>query len=306
MAELYTFRPLFPGSSESDQLFKICSVMGTPSQAQWPEGHRLAGRINFRFPQFVATDLETLVPQASKEAIEMMVGSMQWDPNNRMSAARCLQHPYFAASNMPTEANGKDALPQLPRPNSKNEMNRSMERAAQPPRPPSGLKRYAPGGDVPAAAPAPHQKGGGCAGDFLLNNLNDTRGSEPNSGPNTRSGRINLAGNKENSKPEQNGRAVLPPLGTGQRDGSGSKSGSSRYLRMARYQPGMAQTPVPSADTTADMTDDEPLVMIDYVHPEWNAVFNDRSWRRFADTEPLSPTQYDSTPKQDIESGKKL
>jgi len=34
MAELYTFRPLFPGSSEVDQLFKICSVLGTPEKVR--------------------------------------------------------------------------------------------------------------------------------------------------------------------------------------------------------------------------------------------------------------------------------
>ena len=26
MVELYTFRPLFPGNSEIDEIFKICSV----------------------------------------------------------------------------------------------------------------------------------------------------------------------------------------------------------------------------------------------------------------------------------------
>ena len=31
-AELYTLRPLFPGSSEIDQMFKICAVMGTPAR----------------------------------------------------------------------------------------------------------------------------------------------------------------------------------------------------------------------------------------------------------------------------------
>jgi protein kinase len=246
MAELYTFRPLFPGSSESDQLFKICSVLGTPTAAQWPEGHRLAGRINFRFPQFVATDLETLIPQASKEAVEMMIGTMQWDPNNRYSAARCLQHPYFATSSLPSET-PKDSLPQLPRPNSKSEkseLNNSLGRG-QPPRPPSGVK---PGGALPPAQAQQQQQG--WAGNFLLNNLNSTKSSEPNSGPNTRSGgRMSIPGNKENSKPEQNKPGILPPLqGAGARDGSGqSKSGSSRYLRMARYQPGMQQTPVPSA-----------------------------------------------------------
>ncbi|KAI5694463.1 hypothetical protein M8J77_005598 [Diaphorina citri] len=32
MAELYTFRPLFPGNSEIDQIFKICAVLGTPDR----------------------------------------------------------------------------------------------------------------------------------------------------------------------------------------------------------------------------------------------------------------------------------
>lgn len=31
-AELYTFRPLFPGSSEIDEMFKICSILGTPDR----------------------------------------------------------------------------------------------------------------------------------------------------------------------------------------------------------------------------------------------------------------------------------
>ena len=35
MAELYTLRPLFPGSSEIDEIFKICSVLGTPSKVQY-------------------------------------------------------------------------------------------------------------------------------------------------------------------------------------------------------------------------------------------------------------------------------
>merc|ERR1719375_1994545 len=50
MAEVYTLRPLFPGSSESDQLFKTCSVLGTPSKTQWPSGFKLAAAINYKFP----------------------------------------------------------------------------------------------------------------------------------------------------------------------------------------------------------------------------------------------------------------
>lgn len=32
MAEVYTLRPLFPGSSEIDTIFKICQVLGTPKK----------------------------------------------------------------------------------------------------------------------------------------------------------------------------------------------------------------------------------------------------------------------------------
>merc|ERR1711967_31866 len=51
MAELFTLRPLFPGSSEADEIYKICSVLGSPTQSTWPEGIRLANQMNFRFPQ---------------------------------------------------------------------------------------------------------------------------------------------------------------------------------------------------------------------------------------------------------------
>lgn len=34
MAEVYTFRPLFPGISEVDEIFKICSILGTPVQVR--------------------------------------------------------------------------------------------------------------------------------------------------------------------------------------------------------------------------------------------------------------------------------
>ena len=42
MAELYLGRPLFPGVSEADQLTRIITILGTPSQQDWPEGHRVA------------------------------------------------------------------------------------------------------------------------------------------------------------------------------------------------------------------------------------------------------------------------
>jgi serine/threonine protein kinase len=44
MAELYLGRPLFPGTSEADQLSRIISVLGTPSTEDWPEFQRLVSQ----------------------------------------------------------------------------------------------------------------------------------------------------------------------------------------------------------------------------------------------------------------------
>jgi hypothetical protein len=44
-------RPLFPGSSETDTINKICSVLGTPSKEVYPDGLKLAANMRFKFPQ---------------------------------------------------------------------------------------------------------------------------------------------------------------------------------------------------------------------------------------------------------------
>ncbi|XP_068437652.1 serine/threonine-protein kinase MAK isoform X4 [Clinocottus analis] len=95
MAELYTLRPLFPGNSEVDEIFKICQVLGTVKKTDWSEGHQLASAMNFRFPQCVPTHLKTLIPNASNEAIALMRDLLQWDPKKRPTAVQVLRYPYF-------------------------------------------------------------------------------------------------------------------------------------------------------------------------------------------------------------------
>ena len=95
MAELYTFRPLFPGASEPDTLYKICSVLGTPTASTWADGLRLAADIDFRWPRYVRTDLSQLVPNCSSEGLTLMSEMLRWEPKERPTAAQCLVHPYF-------------------------------------------------------------------------------------------------------------------------------------------------------------------------------------------------------------------
>ena len=69
MAELFTLRPLFPGSSEADEIYKICSVLGSPTMRNWGEGIRLASAMNFRFPHFAPTPLQNYSYVAAKSGL---------------------------------------------------------------------------------------------------------------------------------------------------------------------------------------------------------------------------------------------
>lgn len=41
----------FLSISEADEIYKICSILGTPNQRTWAEGLQLAASIRFQFPQ---------------------------------------------------------------------------------------------------------------------------------------------------------------------------------------------------------------------------------------------------------------
>uniref|UniRef100_A0AC35GJK7 Protein kinase domain-containing protein n=1 Tax=Panagrolaimus sp. PS1159 TaxID=55785 RepID=A0AC35GJK7_9BILA len=95
MAELYMLRPLFPGTSELDQIFKILTIMGTPTQEEWSEGYRLAAAMNFRFQQCQGVPLDTIINTAGADAMKLMIDMMLWVPEKRPSAANCLKYKYF-------------------------------------------------------------------------------------------------------------------------------------------------------------------------------------------------------------------
>ncbi|XP_044582034.1 serine/threonine-protein kinase dyf-5-like isoform X2 [Cotesia glomerata] len=99
MAELYTFRPLFPGKSEIDEIFKICAVIGTPDKHDWPEGYQLANAMNFKFPTISRTPLKDIIPNAGQEAIILMEDMLEWNPIKRPTAQQALRYTYFQVNN---------------------------------------------------------------------------------------------------------------------------------------------------------------------------------------------------------------
>ena len=96
MAEMYLHpQPLFCGSNEKEVLFKICSVLGTPTYDTWNDGIQQANIVGIKFPTNPGIDLEKIITGASSEAIDLIKQMLQWDPNKRATAKALLKHPFF-------------------------------------------------------------------------------------------------------------------------------------------------------------------------------------------------------------------
>ena len=84
MAELYLNRPIFPGTTETDQLTRILTVLGTPQKSEWPDGFALAQSKGIAIPQIAATPLrEQFTAQRadiSEGAIDLLSKMFKFNP----------------------------------------------------------------------------------------------------------------------------------------------------------------------------------------------------------------------------------
>lgn len=90
--ELYTLRPMFPGRSEIDQLFKICQVLGKPNLDDCKEGEKLASLVQLNFPNVMPLRLEQILLNCSETGISFIKSTLKWTPKCRLSAKDLLSH----------------------------------------------------------------------------------------------------------------------------------------------------------------------------------------------------------------------
>ncbi|MCJ1287758.1 negative regulator of the PHO system [Xylographa opegraphella] len=94
MAEMYTGRPLFPGSNNEDELQKIFRLMGTPSERSWP-GISQFPEYKSTFHIYATQDLRLILPQIDQQGLDLLSRMLQLRPEMRISAKDALNHAWF-------------------------------------------------------------------------------------------------------------------------------------------------------------------------------------------------------------------
>lgn len=102
VAELISLSPLFPGSNDIDQLYRVFQIMGSPSVDVWPGVDRLPDFDKICFPNMQTVDLSLLMPHAGREDIEFLRSVLDLDPLKRHSADQVIQDDYFKRFPMPS------------------------------------------------------------------------------------------------------------------------------------------------------------------------------------------------------------
>ncbi|KAJ5380824.1 Cyclin-dependent kinase 1 [Penicillium cataractarum] len=92
-AEMCTRKPLFPGDSEIDEIFKIFRVLGTPDEIEWP-GVTSFPDYKATFPKWKRPDAP-IVPGLEENGLALLESLLEYDPAHRLSAKQACMHPYF-------------------------------------------------------------------------------------------------------------------------------------------------------------------------------------------------------------------
>ncbi|RYP10588.1 hypothetical protein DL764_000558 [Monosporascus ibericus] len=93
-AEMCTRKPLFPGDSEIDQIFKTFRLLGTPSEEVWP-GVTSYPDFKPSFPKWKRDENAVLCSNLDPLGLELLEMMLVYDPAGRISAKAACNHPYF-------------------------------------------------------------------------------------------------------------------------------------------------------------------------------------------------------------------
>lgn len=102
--EISTYRPLFAGLNETDQLWQILKELGHPSLldrddedlgGDWDEGIALAESLGFLFPCIQPNSIFNIIDRTKKDLACLVRKCLMWDPLKRPTATQLSTMSYF-------------------------------------------------------------------------------------------------------------------------------------------------------------------------------------------------------------------
>ncbi|XP_058054196.1 cyclin-dependent kinase 10 [Anopheles bellator] len=103
MGELLAHKPLMPGTSEISQIELIINLLGTPSEAIWPEFAKLPLVQHFTLKVQPYNNLKTKFPLLSAAGLRLLNFLFMYNPRNRAEAEECLLSTYFKEAPLPCD-----------------------------------------------------------------------------------------------------------------------------------------------------------------------------------------------------------
>jgi len=97
VCELVARKPVFAGKDHLDQIKKIVSGLGTPTEEElhWLPKHGSARAFLRKCPSAPKACWETIYPSASPEALELIAAMLRFDPTARISVQQAMRKKYL-------------------------------------------------------------------------------------------------------------------------------------------------------------------------------------------------------------------
>jgi len=115
LGELLGGKPMFPGTSTMNQLDRIIEVTGRPTKEDIDAiQSEFAATMLDSLPDTEPRSLQSLYPNASEDAIDLLQKLLMFNPDKRITAEGALEHPYIGQFHNPEEEIVCEKVIQMP------------------------------------------------------------------------------------------------------------------------------------------------------------------------------------------------